>query len=60
MEGGEGSRSDAGDPVVVQRQQTHRAQTRECTVVNAADLVAPQHSANTQHVYLVNRPKTNK
>lgn len=44
MQGGEGSRGDAGDPVVVQRQQTHGAQTGERAVVDAADLVAPQHS----------------
>lgn len=48
MQSGEGSRGDAGDPVVVQRQQAHGAQTRECAVVDAADLVTPQHSEDTQ------------
>lgn len=52
VQGGEGSRGDAGDPVVVERQQTHRAQTRERAVVNAADLVAPQHSGNTHTKYI--------
>lgn len=47
VQGGEGSRGNAGDPVVVQRQQTHRAQTRERAVVYAADLVTPQHPGNT-------------
>ena len=52
MQGGEGSRGDAGDPVVVQRQQTHGAQTGERAVVDAADLVAAQHSGNTQVIFL--------
>lgn len=52
MQGGEGSRGNAGDPVVVQRQETHRAQTCKCAVVNAADLVAPQHSGNTHATYM--------
>ena len=54
MQRGEGSRGDAGDPVVVQRQQAHRAQTCECVVVNAADLVAPQHAGKTKSIYLGN------
>lgn len=45
VQGGEGSRGDAGDLVVVQRQQAHGAQARERTVVDAGDLVASQHSA---------------
>lgn len=52
MQGGEGSRGDAGDPVVVQRQQTHGAQAGERAVVDAADLVAAQHSGNTQVIFL--------
>lgn len=47
VQGGEGSRGDAGDLVVVQRQQAHGAQARERTVVDAGDLVASQHSAKT-------------
>lgn len=47
MEGRKGSRSNAGNPVVIEGQQTYRAQTREGTVVDAADLVAPQHAGNT-------------
>lgn len=53
VQGGEGSRGDAGDLVVVQRQQAHGAQARERTVVDAGDLVAPQHSAKKQ----TQRPK---
>lgn len=44
VQGGKGSRGNAGDPVVVQREQTHRAKARKCRVVDAADLVAAQHS----------------
>lgn len=44
MQGGEGSGSDAGDLVVVERQQTDGAQAGEGGVVDAGDLIAPQHS----------------
>lgn len=43
MQGGEGSGSDAGDLVVVERQQTDGAQAGEGAVVDAGDLVAAQH-----------------
>lgn len=57
MQGGKGSWGDAGDSVVIQRQQTHRTETRESAVVDAADLVAPEHSGNIEHnpfKYLLN------
>lgn len=41
---GEGSWSDAGDLVVVERQQTDGAEAGKGAVVDAGDLVAPQHS----------------
>lgn len=39
----EGSRSDRGQLVVVQRQQADVVQPRETVVVDTADLVVPQH-----------------
>lgn len=41
---GKGSWSDAGDLVVVERQQTDGAEAGEGAVVDAGELVAPQHS----------------
>lgn len=39
----EGSGSDGGQLVVVQRQQPDVVQPRETVVMDAADLVVPQH-----------------
>ena len=43
LQGVEGSGSDAGQLIVVQRQQADVVQAREAVVVDAADLVVPQH-----------------
>lgn len=43
MQRSEGSRGDGGDPVVVEGQQTYRAQACESGVVHTAYLVTPQH-----------------
>lgn len=46
---GKGSWSDAGDLVVVERQQTDRAEAGKGAVVDAGDLVAPQHSGKKKN-----------
>ena len=43
LEGVEGSRGDGGDLVVIEREETDAAQTREAVIVDAADAVVPQH-----------------
>lgn len=47
VQGGEGSRDDRGDSVIIERQQTYRAEAREGGVVHTGDLVAPQHPVGT-------------
>lgn len=47
VQGGEGSWDDCGDAIIVERQQTHRAEACEGGVVHTGDLVAPQHPART-------------
>lgn len=58
VESGEGSWCNAGDPVVIQWQETHWAQTRKRTIVNAGDLVAPQHPGNI-HNHIFSKLKFN-
>lgn len=43
----EGARVHGGDLVVVERQETHRAQAHEAAVAHTADPVTPQHTVHT-------------
>lgn len=49
LQGIKGSRSNGGQLVVIQREQTDVVQPRETVVVDATDLVVPQHPTEETH-----------